>query len=230
MRNLIQAFMAGVAGAVTVAVLISATPSIKTDGNIETDAQLVSTVGRGTAPLIVESVSKVQNLNADKLDGLDATSFALASNTYTLAEIDALLASFRDSRLGFYLTADETIHGDEALGACTDGYHMAQLFEILDPSNLRWADELPEAWSGNYDGSIPKGQSGWVRTGWWSEDINIANANCELWTQTVGYGTVASLNIGSTVQDLWSYQPVLCAGDTSVWCIEDYPGSGSVLP
>jgi len=41
MRSLIQAFVAGIAGAVTVVVLIGATSSIKTDGNVETDQQLV---------------------------------------------------------------------------------------------------------------------------------------------------------------------------------------------
>lgn len=38
---------------------------------------------------------------------------------------------------GFYLTT--TTHtGDQALAACAAGFHMASLWEILDPSNLRY--------------------------------------------------------------------------------------------
>jgi hypothetical protein len=53
--------------------------SIKTDDNIETDAQLVSNVATGTAPLAVSSTTIVENLNADSLDDLDALDFAFYS-------------------------------------------------------------------------------------------------------------------------------------------------------
>jgi hypothetical protein len=44
-----------------------------------------STVSTGTAPLTVASTTLVTNLNADKLDGYDATSFGLlgSSNAWT---------------------------------------------------------------------------------------------------------------------------------------------------
>lgn len=46
---------------------------------------LQSTVTTGTAPLTVASTTVVTNLNSDKLDGYDATSFGLlgSSNTWT---------------------------------------------------------------------------------------------------------------------------------------------------
>ena len=53
--------------------------SIQTEGNIETDAQLVSNVARGTAPLAVSSTSHVPNLNADLLDGESSEFFAFFS-------------------------------------------------------------------------------------------------------------------------------------------------------
>jgi len=50
--------------------------SIQTEGNIETDAQLVSNAARGTAPLAVSSRTHVLNLNADLLDGESSEFFA----------------------------------------------------------------------------------------------------------------------------------------------------------
>ena len=47
----------------------------------------------------------------------------------------------RDARRSFYLT--KTTHtGAQALAACAEGYHMASLWEILNPSNLRYDTEL----------------------------------------------------------------------------------------
>jgi len=51
--------------------------SIQTDGNIETDAQLVSSVATGTAPLAVSSTTMVPSLNADQVDGVEGTDLAL---------------------------------------------------------------------------------------------------------------------------------------------------------
>jgi hypothetical protein len=47
-------------------------------------SRLVSTVADGTAPLTVASGTKVTNLNADKLDGLDSTGFALSGHTHAI--------------------------------------------------------------------------------------------------------------------------------------------------
>lgn len=44
-------------------------------------SRLVSTVADGTAPLVVTSTTKVTNLNADKLDDLDSTSFVRSDST-----------------------------------------------------------------------------------------------------------------------------------------------------
>lgn len=69
--------------------------SIVTDGNIETDAQLVSNVVTGTAPFAVSSNTLVSNLNADRLDGLEAAAFALDVDLETVETLlVALLAQF----------------------------------------------------------------------------------------------------------------------------------------
>ena len=53
-------------------------------GDIRTDGRLVSTVATGTAPLAVTSTTRVDNLNAQQLDGHDASDFALAGESLNL--------------------------------------------------------------------------------------------------------------------------------------------------
>ncbi|MDP2647715.1 MAG: hypothetical protein Q8P35_00505, partial [Candidatus Yanofskybacteria bacterium] len=47
-------------------------------GHIETEGQLRSRAPEGVAPIVVDSVTKVENLNADYLDDLDSKDFTLA--------------------------------------------------------------------------------------------------------------------------------------------------------
>lgn len=61
-------------------------------GDITVEGKLTSTTTTGP-PLQVSSSDVVTNLNADLLDGADASNFAAATDTYTKAEVDALLAS-----------------------------------------------------------------------------------------------------------------------------------------
>ncbi|MCX5715212.1 MAG: hypothetical protein NT033_10565, partial [Candidatus Omnitrophica bacterium] len=56
-------------------------------GAIRTNNQLISTVATGTAPLAVSSTTVIANLNADQLDGSDATAFAAASHNHSAADI-----------------------------------------------------------------------------------------------------------------------------------------------
>ena len=62
------------------AVLLAQTPSIA--GDIVVDGQLISTVGTGTPPLDVSSMTWVQNLNADLLDNQDASDFSLVNHSH----------------------------------------------------------------------------------------------------------------------------------------------------
>lgn len=59
--------------------LLAATaPALAQD--IKTEGTFVSTVGTGTPPIQVDSTTIVSNLNADRLDGLEASAFALKSD------------------------------------------------------------------------------------------------------------------------------------------------------
>jgi hypothetical protein len=62
----------------------------------------------------------------------------------------------------FYLTQDG-YDGSQALSACAQGYHMASLWEILDPSNLSYDTSLGATVADS--GSGPPNGSGWIRTG-----------------------------------------------------------------
>lgn len=60
--------------------IMTTTPGEKLDvvgGNIRTNQQLISTIPDGTAPLVVDSMTIVTNLNSDKLDGRHENEFAL---------------------------------------------------------------------------------------------------------------------------------------------------------
>ena len=72
-------------------------------------------------------------------------------------------AAAANPRPSFFLT-DSGFNGATARNACGSGYRMAQLWEILDPSNLRYASEAPGAMNMGDDGPIPASRSGWVRT------------------------------------------------------------------
>ena len=71
--------------------LSTLTPGAKLDvvgGDIRTDRRLVSTAGSG-APLVVTSSGLVTNLNADQLDGFDASDFSMLGNTIESGELAA---------------------------------------------------------------------------------------------------------------------------------------------
>lgn len=51
-------------------------PSVAWAGDVQTDGKLISTVPPGTPPLQVLSPTWIENLNADRLDGADASAFA----------------------------------------------------------------------------------------------------------------------------------------------------------
>jgi hypothetical protein len=81
----------------------------------------------------------------------------------------------------FYLT-QTAVPGDQALTACAVGYHMASLWEIHEPSNLRYNTRLGVTQDDSGFGP-PTGMEGWMRTG---SVNNVQNqpglANCNSWT------------------------------------------------
>ena len=103
--------------------------SIQTDGNIQTDARLVSNVATGTAPLAVSSTTMVPSLNADQVDGVEGTALALDAD---LQGAEAMLMALQAqvNALGLALvprTGQTTCY--DAAGAvvtCGTGIGLAQ--------------------------------------------------------------------------------------------------------
>ena len=207
-------------------------PTVGLVGDIVTDGTFISTAVPGIAPLQVESTDRVDNLNADMLDGISGDQLFLRSEVYTKAEVDALIAAAAaaDSRRWYYLTTT-THQGDDALTACDSGFHMASIYEILDVSNVRYDTVRGKTWADSGSGPAQY-VFGWVRTG---DDAHTGNtvgyANCNAWTSSSAshYGTMVRLedpaaqdwNSAATRMSPWQGASVFCSLPTWVWCIED---------
>ena len=135
----------------------------------------------------------------------------------------------------FYLTQDG-YDGSQALSACADGYHMASLWEILDPSNLRYDTSLGATVADS--GSGPPNGSGWIRTGFLASNginadgtVQLAGAaNCQAWTSASreARGTTALLPVYGTIENddmtiisPWVARTAICSARTKVWCVQD---------
>lgn len=139
---------------------------------------------------------------------------------------DRLSASTRNARR-YYLT--NTSHdGNEVLTACAAGYHMASLWEIHDPTALRYDNALgftrPDSGSGP-----PAGTFGWIRTGWDSDQASFnGSSNCSAYTSDspFGEGTAVSLQrIWRSDQagqiSPWTASGLICFELSRVWCVQD---------
>ena len=124
----------------------------------------------------------------------------------------------------FYLT--QTTHtGDQVLSACAPGYHTASMWEILDPTDLRYNTDLGLTLTDS--GSGPPNVFGWIRTGNGPNGIPFVGlANCVGWTLPSGSnGTIVSLpsawiDAGTTTSP-WTSLLSSCSTPTPVWCVQD---------
>jgi hypothetical protein len=141
----------------------------------------------------------------------------------------------------FYLTKG-TFQGNQVVGACGRGYHMASRFEILDVSVLDYdsslglaADDSGAGPPSAADGYSSPGPVGWVRTGGASKfrdsgsTPGSASANCATWSSNSGdaYGTAASLGDRFTSESnspaaVWNGGSQKCDRPLHVWCIQDH--------
>jgi hypothetical protein len=130
----------------------------------------------------------------------------------------------------FYLTDSSEYYGSIAKTACASGYHMASLWEIADPSNLKYNTSLGYQQTDSGEGP-PADETlvfGWVRTGY-IDDVSTTpgRANCDSWTNHgfSQYGTTAALPTQwtSDLQDvgIWQLSYDECDDWNRVWCIED---------
>jgi hypothetical protein len=137
----------------------------------------------------------------------------------------------------YYLT--KTKHnGSQALTACAAGYHMASIWEIHDPSALRYNTAL--GYKTDDSGLGPPIAPGWIRTGSASSpgdpDPNYIQpfGNCFAWTSTDAshFGKLVNLHIPfvqlrESVPPYfpqippWESSAATCNTNNRVWCMKD---------
>jgi len=142
---------------------------------------------------------------------------------------------------GYYLT-QSMYNGANADGAdgngagvCADGYHFASLWEIMDPSNLKYDTELGITRDDSGQGP-PTYLGGWVRTGYASSSGSIPGwGNCNVWTSNdSGHrGAYAYLprdwTAGGNIH-VWEANAAQCNLSGYVWCVADKVSTSVYLP
>jgi len=152
------------------------------------------------------------------------TSLTLAGDSASASEIEAAQAASTGMRQ-FYLTS-ATFNGAQVLNACAAGFHMASLWEIADPSNLKYNTALGKTRPDSGEG--PPSDPGWVRTGYDSTYDSIAGrGNCDAWTTGEqakrGSLVMPALDWEGSDDDIgvWNAMYVDCDVPIWVWCVED---------
>ena len=121
-------------------------------------------------------------------------------------------------------------------GVCAEGYHFASLWEILDPSNLKYNTTLGSMGREDSGQGPPSYLSAWVRTGWEVSTFStVGMGNCNLWTSKASgdYGTSVYLPRNwttATGPHVWVTNSGSCNATLKVWCVADTVGGSIYLP
>jgi hypothetical protein len=179
------------------------------------------------ALVLLLGATQSSNSVPGQLNAIQSQLTALQAQNASLA---AQLASNGPRK--FYLT--KTLHtGDQALSACDMGYHMASLWEIHEPSNLRYDTgrglTKPDSGSGPPQGGAQA--AGWIRTGNFLGTFGIhGDGNCNAWTIPIegASGSIVSLPgdwtlTGPSLSAVgpWIAGAGRCSDGFSVWCVQD---------
>jgi hypothetical protein len=126
----------------------------------------------------------------------------------------------------FYLTTG-THAGGQVLTACAAGFHMASLWEILDPTGLRYDTTLGVT-AADSGSAAPTAVRGWIRTGTAASGFPPApRANCHAWTSSEpgDSGTLVQLTPAWAFDGLsaspWFAVDAVCSAAERVWCVSD---------
>jgi len=177
------------------------------------------------------SAAQAQSPNSsiqDQLKTIQAGISDLKAQNDSLAAQVASIANKGPRR--FYLTKTQ-YSGAQALSACAAGYHMASLWEIHDPTNLRYDTVLgfttDDSGSGPPSASTPGG-FGWIRTGKNKFTVNLIGVgNCNAWmsASATEFGTAVSLAPGwgsnGQIVEPWEAIAFTCNVPQHVWCVQD---------
>jgi len=174
--------------------------------------ELSTSPGEGYVPttngewILIESLSKTESGNLER---------------------SSLTATGAGSK-HFYVTST-AYYPDQALTACSAGYHMASLWEILDVSNLTYDYNHPAARIKSDSGfGPPSFWNGWVRTGYDSSGSSTTGTgNCKNWSSKLitDYGVAVKLSSSWEVApgdiSTWDATSFTCNFMGPVWCVGD---------
>jgi hypothetical protein len=180
---------------------------------------------------ILLPVTLISLLTADRAaaqPGLPSTSGILGALQTLQQQLDEL----RPRK--FYLTVDR-FDGAQAPAACAPGFHMASMWEILDPTGLRYDTTL--GFTQADSGSGPPADDdfaadyGWIRTGARASGgpSPLVAENCHAYTSNSGeaLGTGVRLQVPWGVSDVssvvapWERFRFGCQNPERVWCVQD---------
>ncbi len=118
-------------------------------------------------------------------------------------------------------------------GVCAAGYHFASMWELLNPSNLRYNTSLGYTTDDSGQGP-PSNVRGWVRTGNVSNSTNgtVGTDNCDNWTTNDPGGSGGQKGPQAKFNSNWDTAGTFpgwvvahnisgCGNLVSVWCVED---------
>ena len=159
-----------------------------------------------------------------------------ASAAAAQAPADRVAAASSSQMRQFYLTPADTYNGANVRTACDSGYHTASLWEILDPSHLKY--NLDKGYKVDDSGKGPPANpAGWVRTGSSAGASGSAGfVNCQAYSSASGgaYGSVVWLGgawDGATRSvHVWDAAAWPCNLTSRVWCVEDNVTTHVYLP
>jgi hypothetical protein len=135
-----------------------------------------------------------------------------------------------------YYLSRTLAQANEARFVCAEGYHFASIWEIADPSTLKYNTSLGVSSPDSGDGpptaisfmGNPLTTRGWVRTGFsYSVSGSPGQANCANWVSNYSFhwGTTANLpsNWTGGGQDIgaWNVGVSTCETNLWVWCVQD---------
>lgn len=150
-----------------------------------------------------------------------------SASFFTVNSHAGKLPSSTAPQRGYYLTKDN-FDGSQPLSACAAGYHMASLWEIHEPSDLRYNESLGLTLG---DGGPPTQTSGWIRLGFpadqnYSCSIDLTNP----WTSNSSLQKGATaflappyyvLTEATVVDQTWGTLQQACDVARKVWCVQD---------
>lgn len=124
----------------------------------------------------------------------------------------------------YFITADINITATAAPNACGPGFHMASLFEILDPSNMAYDNTNDLAFKQtdhDLGAGPPSTYHGWVHTGYYNSHgltddgfLLPLGANCDGWSSDDTYDADGNYRWGTAVALMFTWKYVVLPGDS----------------